>query len=553
MKRFFSLLFSCLAVLGLIFCGLAAQADETSAKSVVRKHKKSIEKDKTSKSGNPKDSKLTKEWNQETLVKSKKVKSASKVTGTKKPKAAKKSGKDKRTPNTYIVKKGPIKIVTALKGAFEAKEMTEIALKPQVWTNMTVQSSVKHGSRVKQGDILLKLTTDKINQRIADLRTELKLGKLSLIQAKERLRVAKAVSPLDLAVAIRSKKNADEDLKRFLKIDLPMSREYTKFNVKMQENQLAYQKEELRQLEKMYEEDDLTEETEEIILRRQRDTVKQIEFFLKYAKQMADRILNTELPRQKVAKKDLTARTSIATEQKKLTLPLLVKEEKLKLKKLKISQKRKKEKLKKLLADRAGMVVKATTDGIIYYGQCINGKWSGANAALARLRPGKNLSPNVVLMTIVKARPILFRVTIPEEKLYRVRPGIKGVVRPTGFPKLKLTAIVDEVNGIPSSDNSFLAKVTIATNEKSKAVMPGMSGKLELVSYKKKNALLVPAKAVKTDPLNEEKHYVKLVGKGGKPTKHPVEIGKRAGKNIEIVKGLSVGDKVLKNYSEDRN
>ena len=40
------------------------------------------------------------------------------------------------------------------------------------------------------------------------------------------------------------------------------------FSVKSADNMLAYEKEELRQLEKMYKADDLVEETEEIVLKR---------------------------------------------------------------------------------------------------------------------------------------------------------------------------------------------------------------------------------------------------------------------------------------------
>ena len=48
----------------------------------------------------------------------------------------------------------------------------------------------------------------------------------------------------------------------------------------MAKDTLEYEEEELRQLEKMYKADEATEETEKIVLKRARDTVKRAKFVL---------------------------------------------------------------------------------------------------------------------------------------------------------------------------------------------------------------------------------------------------------------------------------
>ena len=68
--------------------------------------------------------------------------------------------------------------------------------------------------------------------------------------------------------------------------------------VKSSREYLDYTKEELRQLEKMYRSKDLTEETEEIILRRQRFQVESREQYLKEAELQRDQKLKVDLPRQ---------------------------------------------------------------------------------------------------------------------------------------------------------------------------------------------------------------------------------------------------------------
>ena len=65
------------------------------------------------------------------------------------------------------------------------------------------------------------------------------------------------------------------------------------FMVKYYDFMLNYEQDELTQLEKMYEADDLTEETEEIVLKRQRNSVEFAEFSLESARLSRDRTVPT--------------------------------------------------------------------------------------------------------------------------------------------------------------------------------------------------------------------------------------------------------------------
>ncbi len=71
------------------------------------------------------------------------------------------------------------------------------------------------------------------------------------------------------------------------------------YQVKSANDSLAYAKEELQQLEKMYKASDLTESTEQIILKRQRDQVERGAFYLKLAEYDRDMFFKISLPRGK--------------------------------------------------------------------------------------------------------------------------------------------------------------------------------------------------------------------------------------------------------------
>ncbi len=200
---------------------------------------------------------------------------------------------------TAKVEKGPLKIEVVLTGVFEAQRMTEVSIRPKAWAlPLLVERAVELGTPVKKGDILVELNREKIDKAIEDAEVENTLSELALKQADEELPILEKALPVDLAAAERTKTQADEDLKRFLEIDKPHSIKSADFSVKRSNEYLEYAKEELRQLEKMYRSKDLTEETEEIILRRQRFQVENSEFGLKESELHRDQTLKVDLPRQ---------------------------------------------------------------------------------------------------------------------------------------------------------------------------------------------------------------------------------------------------------------
>ena len=72
-------------------------------------------------------------------------------------------------------------------------------------------------------------------------------------------------------------------------------------SLKTSEQYLAYAAEELNQLKKMYEADDLTEETEEIILQRAQYQYERAKFSYEAAKIRNEEAIEFQLPRGKTA------------------------------------------------------------------------------------------------------------------------------------------------------------------------------------------------------------------------------------------------------------
>ena len=209
--------------------------------------------------------------------------------------------------------------------------------------------AVEHGARVKKGDVLVEFDSEKIDKAIADLRTEQQIAEVALEQAEDQLRVLEKTTPLDLEASHRAQRIAEEDQKRYFDTDRAMIIDMSEFYVKYYQQYLKYSREELEQLEKMYKADDLTEETEKIVLDRARDEVERIEFFLKVQEYDRDIVVKFQVPAWMSKSRKPAQRKSLSWAKDQVELPLALEKQRREVQRQKLQLARSKERLKTLL------------------------------------------------------------------------------------------------------------------------------------------------------------------------------------------------------------
>ncbi|REJ93788.1 MAG: HlyD family efflux transporter periplasmic adaptor subunit [Planctomycetota bacterium] len=452
---------------------------------------------------------------------------------------------DEAAPPTHTIEPEPFKVEVSLSGTFEAEQMSEVILRPEVWSSFVVEKAVPQGAQVKQGDPILWFETEKIDDAITSAEFALELGALNLQQAELELAGLEASVPLDLKEAERRKQAAEDDYAYFVEIGAKRSREAIENSLKASEYSLEYALEELNQLEQMYKEDDLTEETEEIILKRARRDAEQTEFFTEGARLRYERQIKEELPREEERQKDALERATIAYARAKETLPRSLEEKRIELEKLRHARQEAEENFEQLQADRELMVVEAPADGIVYYGHCDRGSWPVSATIAKQLRTGGSVSANQVVMTIVTPGPAFVRVNIPEAQLRHVQPGATGVVVPTAFPDVRLPAVVKDVESIPISDGTFDGRIEFEMDRGDVQLVPGMNCTVRITVVNKPDALTAPKTAVFTEELDDSQKYVYVAVEEGEPEKRSVAVGETSGEEVEILSGLEAGEKIL--------
>jgi HlyD family secretion protein len=456
----------------------------------------------------------------------------------------KKDGEKKDASATHEVTRELLKQELELDGVFEAQQSAEVTLRPEVWQDLSVTEAVAHGRRVEAGETLVKLDMKKIELAIADAAAAHKLAELAAAQAKEDFRLAQESHPIEMAKAERAAQIAAEDLKRFNEIERPMSEKSANFSLESSAQRLEYQMEELRQLEQMYKADEITEETEEIILKRTRNEVEQAKFMFEQAKLRQEETLKITLPRTQEENERATKLAAIEWERTKVTAPIAMRQKELGLLKAAQDLGKAADALKKLTADREAMNIKAPIAGVVYYGRATRGKWSGGAEAAAALQAGGKILPGTVFMTIINPEALIVRTSIGEKQIALVKPGMTARITPTANPDGAVAATLASVSAIPVDIGGIDATATFKLGDASTSAIAGMTCKVKLVPVMKPEALVVPASAVFEDDFEFGKRYVLIAG-GDKPERREVKIGQRTDAKVEIVEGLKAGERIL--------
>jgi multidrug efflux pump subunit AcrA (membrane-fusion protein) len=365
-----------------------------------------------------------------------------------------------------------------LSGHFAAEKYKVVAVRPKKWTTFKVVEHVAHGTEVKKGDTLVQFDAISIDESLADAETEIKLSELALMESEHKLNLLKKTVPMRLEAAERAERIATENLKRFLTIKRNSRKRSAERSVTSAERWLAYQQEELNQLEKMYKADDLTEETEEIILLRTRHDVESAEYSLQRSREYSEEALAVDIPRLEESMEEAVRKAALALEESRLTLPADLEEAEHKHHNKQVQHERLVDRYERLQADRELMTLTAPISGTVYHGKPNHGKWSDPSSLASVLRPGGIVKPNQSILTVVKLTPIQITSWVKEEDLPTLMEGTSGTVKPTAYPESEFPATIKSLATVPAG-TKFQAVLELGDIPDELSIVPGMTCKVE--------------------------------------------------------------------------
>lgn len=443
----------------------------------------------------------------------------------------------KPSHSLYEVKTGPFVKKTKLDGNIVGLREFPVVFAPKRWSKLNIVTVAPQASQVKQGDILIQLETEDLEKAIAEMRKALPEDELALSVARQELAKAEESLPIELEQLRRTTSEAADDLDYFIKTRRPLAERDAQENLKQTADALSYAEEELKQLKKMYEKDDLTEETEEIILTRAQNDVDAYQWSLEQIKERTRRLLETTFPREAVELTEKVALQKLAEKVNTKLLPDKLAAQRVAVAELERALVKSRESLSEYEEDLAAMTVKAPFDGIVYLGMTQRGEWPTAESLARKVMPGAELGPREIILTLVDVSQVRLHTSLKEDALRDLAIGKKGIARLKWNADVEIPATVTTFSPIPFADGSYDALLELGPTNAVGPVYPPMTATAEITVYEAPNVLAIPLSSVK------EKRGEKTVTLAD-GTKRTIKTGRRNDEQIEVLEGLAAGDMI---------
>jgi multidrug resistance efflux pump len=438
---------------------------------------------------------------------------------------------------TARVERGPFKAVLEAEGVLVPAESADLGFWPLAYSGeIRVVEVAAHGAAVRKGDVLLRIDGEKAEDLVREARWTIRASERQLADARTKRGEFDEEMERDIARAEKDLAFARKALEGHVDVSRPLQKEEQEFSEKSHRYGIEDQEDELAQLGKMYKEDELTEETEEIVLKRAKRNLEQsrkrleiVERRNRYGDEYSEPLLRETLTNavrdREKALRDLrrsreTARVLADLEIEKLEHALGA------------GQKR----LGELERDLEAMIFRAPHDGTVLHGGFEE------KVAVTPIRKGGVIPANQTVMTVARDTGLLkVRFPLKEKDRYRIEGGFRAVIVPEAIPDARWNGSIEPLNGFPLPDGTWNAHAVFGKEDP--RLHPLLKCKVTVVIAEIPSALRVPSAAVFRKD-GRALCYVRGTSPFGIIAR-AVVTGPDDGKHTVIREGLAEGDEVL--------
>ena len=368
---------------------------------------------------------------------------------------------------------------TTVDGVFESVKAVELSADTEQVKSLEIKRIIAHGSVVSKGQNLIWFETEAIDDQIEEAESALRLAELEFRDQEFAYKQFIETQKLDRQAADRSHKKAKQDYDNFVQVDRERQIETANYNLTNAQASLENAQEELQQLEQMYKEDDLTEESEEIVLKRAKQSVENAKYRLRGTRISTDRSLKQDIPRATAEQEESLSRAQMAHAKAIRDLESARQKRDLEMKKKRDEIEEKRKDFEELQAERKRSVLQAPFDGVVFHGELNRGK---VGEKPSTLEAGSTVSNKQVVLTVAEPGKLQIRVDLQEKDLPVVSKGVKAIVRPTAFPEKTLQATVKSVSAVPYAGGKYDCVLAVRIPGGESSIMPAMTCKVEFAS-----------------------------------------------------------------------
>lgn len=164
--------------------------------------------------------------------------------------------------------------------------------------------------------------------------------------------------------------------------------------------------------------------------------------------------------------------------------------------------------------------------------------------------PLSTYQEGTVLMTMADMSHLLFRGTVDEIDVGRLKEGMPVDIKIGALPDAKVTGVLSRISlKAQKDDNATTFPVEVRlTSTNGATLRAGFSANAEIIIEKRPQVLYVPERVV---TFEGDSAWVNVPGADGKPEKRYIRTGLSDAINVQVLSGLAEGAKVLEKPTKD--
>lgn len=442
-------------------------------------------------------------------------------------------------PPTVAVKRGDLSFEVRADGVFQPVDPFEVKPTFKVYGGPLVIASVAGpNSMVRKDQPILSFDRTWVDWALATTEQELAVAKSGLAKTEADQKLAVQAEQLALRQAEDGVRIAEGQKKWHDEVDGPQQLLIADLIVKQAQNSLDDEADELDQLKKMYQGEELTAATADIVVRRAVRSLEHSKIFLKLQQDRREKTKGFDYPitRQRVLDAVEQSRQVLAATKTAQDAAAVARGAALNAAKIGVEAATKKS--AELKEDAAQFQVKAPSDGILVYGsQGDGGAWVGGDPKAYKV--GEKVPPGQVLMRVYQPGKLRLALTLPEAQAFWVEQGSKARITPAATPQASYEAKTSAVETASKAQQGLAFVVNVDLDNADARLIPGMRASAVIDAGKVTDALLLPLSLAKDGK-------VQVKAKDGTVTEKAIKLGKTDGQQVEVKSGLAEGDEVVK-------
>lgn len=441
---------------------------------------------------------------------------------------------------TALARTMNFEVTTTATGDLQAAKQLEI--RNPLDQQTTITEIVKEGSRVKMGDVIVKLNTQQIEQQIAQEQLAVESARANMAVADNALMIQQSDNESAMRKATLDLEVAKLDLRQWAEGEVKSKRQALDLALEKAERETQRLKEKFDRSKSLNAEGFLS--TDEM----KRDELAYLE---------ADASLKTATLDKEVyngiqhAKDQKVKESTVEEAQASLDRTAALNKSKLESRKAELNNGKetlrlREANLEKYTKELSSATIKAPQDGLVVYASSLERDRFGGQGTTIDV--GQQVSPNALILALPDVTEMVAAVRVHESLAGRIRPEMSAVVKVDAMGGRSVPGRVMSVGVIAESGGwrdpnlrEYTVRVRLDFPDPGSVLKPSMRCEAEITLDRVTDALAVPVQAVFSEGLVR---YV-LTPVRDKYVKTPVKVGRRSERFIEILAGIGDGQTVL--------